>query len=144
MSAIVRPPLSEPAYLAGTMRSTPYGRPPTSSSIHFRSISSCSGVCATAPSTPMPPALVTAATTSRQWVKARIGTSMPNISVMAVFMAGVSLERGSRYAAHVERDECEGAGGDDDLVDGHRLGRAVGEHRVARAVLQRGDAAQAR
>ena len=34
----------------------------------------------------MPPAFDTAATTSRQWVNARIGTSMPNISVIAVFM----------------------------------------------------------
>src|SRR3954453_9368602 len=68
------------------IRSTPYGRSPTCSSIHARSISSCSGVCATAPSTPMPPALLTAATTSRQCEKARIGTSMPNISVIAVRM----------------------------------------------------------
>ena len=39
-----------------------------------------------APSTPIPPAFETATTTSRQWVKARIGTSIPNISVMAVFI----------------------------------------------------------
>ena len=32
-----------------------------------------------APSTPMPPALVTAATTSRQWVKAKMGNSMPEL-----------------------------------------------------------------
>ena len=37
----------------------------------------------------MPPALVTAATTSRQWLKARIGTSIPNISVTAVRMVSL-------------------------------------------------------
>ena len=31
------------------------------------------GLKPTAPSTPMPPALLTATTTSRQWVKAKIG-----------------------------------------------------------------------
>ena len=36
----------------------------------------------------MPPALVTAATTSRQWLKAKIGNSMPNISVRRFFMLG--------------------------------------------------------
>ena len=42
--------------------------------------------CATAPKTPMPPALVTAATTSRQWLKAKIGYSMPNRSQSGVRM----------------------------------------------------------
>ena len=37
------------------------------------------GVKAMAPSTPMPPALDTAATTSRQWVKAKIGNSIPTV-----------------------------------------------------------------
>src|SRR3546814_10359938 len=64
----------------------PEGLPPTCSSIQVRSISSCLGVWATAPSTPKPPALVTAATTSRQWLKARIGYSTPNMSATAVFI----------------------------------------------------------
>src|SRR5579864_5155409 len=50
------------------------------SSIQSSSISSCSGLNPTAPSTPRPPALLTAATTSRQWVKAKIGYSIPNTS----------------------------------------------------------------
>ncbi len=48
-------------------------------------MSSCSGVWATAPSTPNPPALVTAATTSRQWLNARMGNSTPSMSVTLVF-----------------------------------------------------------
>ena len=47
------------------------------SSIHLSSISSCSAEKPTAPSTPKPPALLTATTTSRQCVKAKIGNSMP-------------------------------------------------------------------
>jgi hypothetical protein len=73
----VEPASSAPAYLRGMSRSTPNGRPPVRSRIHLRSTSSCSGVCATAPSTPRPPALLTAATTSRQWVKARMGKIDP-------------------------------------------------------------------
>src|SRR3954463_1643363 len=56
------------------------------SSIHLSSISSCSGVKPTAPRTPKPPALDTATTTSRQWVKAKIGNSMPRSSQMGVRM----------------------------------------------------------
>ena len=52
-------------------------------------------------------------------------------------------DRPSTYAAHVEGDECEGSRGHSDLVERHRLGRAVGQHRVARAVLHGGDAAEA-
>ena len=59
-------PSALPSYLAGTMMSTPKGRPPTSSVIQAMSMSSCSGVWPAAPSTPKPPALETAATTSRQ------------------------------------------------------------------------------
>ena len=80
------PPSSTPTYFAGTRTSTPYGRSPTSFSIQSSSMSSCSGVKATAPSTPMPPALLTAATTSRQWLKARIGNSMPRRSQTGVRM----------------------------------------------------------
>src|SRR3954469_12332667 len=47
-------------------------------------MSSMSGVIATAPSTPRPPAFDTAATTSRQWLKARIGNSMPRRSQTGV------------------------------------------------------------
>ncbi len=42
------------------------------------------GVNPTAPSTPKPPALLTATTTSRQWVNAKIGTSIPSSSQSAV------------------------------------------------------------
>src|SRR5436309_2940550 len=62
---------SEPASEAGITTSTPYGVPSTCSSIHVSSISSCSGEKARAPRTPMPPARLTAATTSRQWEKAK-------------------------------------------------------------------------
>src|SRR4051794_7960901 len=65
-------------------RSTPYGLPSMWSSIHFSSISSSSGVNASAPSTPNPPARLTAATTSRQCEKAKIGNSIPNLSQTGV------------------------------------------------------------
>src|SRR5438270_4004976 len=81
------PPSSAPAYFWGSSRSSPYGRPWTCSSIQVRSTSSCSGLWATAPSTPKPPALVTAATTSRQWLNARIGNSTPSTSLTRVCMA---------------------------------------------------------
>src|SRR3954471_14894127 len=47
-------------------------------------MSSVSGEWATAPRTPSPPAFDTAATTSRQWLKARIGNSMPRRSQTGV------------------------------------------------------------
>ena len=47
-------------------------------------LSSWSTVKPTAPRTPMPPVLHTAATTSRQWVKAKIGNSMSRRSAMGV------------------------------------------------------------
>src|SRR6059058_4572784 len=50
------------------------------SSIQASSISSSSGVNARAPSTPRPPARLTAATTSRQCEKAKSGNSIPNLS----------------------------------------------------------------
>lgn len=46
--------------------STPYGLPSTWSSIHLSSVSSSSGLKPSAPSTPIPPARLTAATTSLQ------------------------------------------------------------------------------
>jgi hypothetical protein len=51
-------------------------------------MSSCSGLWATAPRTPQPPAFVTAATTSRQWLKPKMGTSMPTRSEAAVRTPG--------------------------------------------------------
>ena len=76
-----------PSYLPGMTTSTPYGASPTCSSIQSSSIPSCSGEKPTAPSTPKPPALLTAATTSRQWVKAKIGYSIPSWSHSGVRMA---------------------------------------------------------
>src|SRR5947208_526056 len=64
--------------------SVPYGLPSTCSSIQVSSVSSSSGVKASAPSTPRPPARLTAATTSRQWENAKIGNSMPNMSQTGV------------------------------------------------------------
>src|SRR5436305_5751195 len=49
-----------------------------------------SGECVVAPSTPKPPARLTAATTSRQWLKASKGNSIPSMSQIGDFMA-VSL-----------------------------------------------------
>src|SRR5690606_23104690 len=54
------------------------------SSSQASSTSSCSGLKPTAPRTPIPPALVTAATTSRQWLKAKIGNSIPSWSQIGV------------------------------------------------------------
>src|SRR5580692_10594258 len=45
-----------------------------------------SGECAVAPSTPNPPARLTAATTSRQWLNASSGNSMPSISQIGDFI----------------------------------------------------------
>src|SRR5438270_10844957 len=52
-----------------------------------------SGECAVAPSTPNPPARLTAATTSRQWLKASSGNSIPRMSQIGDFMVGCSLWR---------------------------------------------------
>src|SRR3979411_1567923 len=45
-----------------------------------------SGEWAVAPSTPKPPARLTAATTSRQWLKASRGNSIPSMSQIGDFM----------------------------------------------------------
>src|SRR5690348_12772055 len=66
--------------------SVPYGLPSTCSSIQLSSMSSSSGVYASAPSTPKPPARLTAATTSRQCENAKIGNSIPSSSEIGVFM----------------------------------------------------------
>src|SRR5690349_1932753 len=96
------------------------------SSIQFSSISSCSGVKPTAPRTPKPPALLTATTTSRQWVKAKIGNSMPSSSQRAVRMVSprdVARTRSTRCADRVQ-------GGDDGRVV------ALVEREAATAVLR--------
>src|SRR5258706_8759956 len=60
-----------------------------------------SGVCEVAPSTPKPPARLTAATTSRQWLKASSGNSIPSMSQIGDFMA-VFTPLGSFGAAIVD------------------------------------------
>src|SRR6476661_4321485 len=74
------------------------------SSIQFSSISSCSGVNPTAPSTPKPPALLTATTTSRQWVNAKIGNSMPSLSQMSVCMVSPGEGRSGTTGRRGEAD----------------------------------------
>src|SRR3954462_2553513 len=93
------------------------------SSIQLSSISSCSGLKPTAPSTPKPPALLTATTTSRQWVKAKIGNSMPSSSQMGVCMSGAPGGAGG------------GGGGRRGEADGHGLDAVdeVGVEAVGRA-----------
>ena len=71
----------------GTSRSTPKGSSPDLLLDPGEVDVELLGGVATAPSTPKPPALVTAATTSRQWLKARIGNSIPNSSHTLVRMA---------------------------------------------------------
>src|SRR3954464_10370223 len=80
------PPSPSTAFCGITV-STPEGLPSTCSSIQSSSISSCSGLNPTAPSTPKPPALLTATTTSRQWVNAKMGRSMPRSSQSGVRMS---------------------------------------------------------
>ena len=71
--------------LAGMTTSTPYGLPSVFSSIQFRTRSSSSGsLNRTQPSTPRPPALLTAAATFSDGVKAKIGYSMPKRSHSSV------------------------------------------------------------
>jgi hypothetical protein len=66
------------AVLAGRSTSTPYGFPPLWLSIQSSSVSSSSTVWDAAPNTPKPPRRLTSATTSRQWLNAKIGYSIPN------------------------------------------------------------------
>src|SRR5579859_2003843 len=61
-----------------------------------------------APSTPKPPALVTAATTSRQWLKATSGNSMPSMSQIGVFMSGLLV----RLVGLPDRQSGQGAADD--------------------------------
>src|ERR1700737_2487543 len=64
------------------------------SSIQLSSISSWSGLNASAPRTPKPPALLTAATTSRQCENANSGNSMPSRSQIGVRMGAPSSVAG--------------------------------------------------
>ena len=71
--------------LAGITTSTPYGLPSVFSSIHRSVVSSSSGsLNRTQPSTPMPPARLTAAAAFSEGVKAKIGYWMPNRSHSSV------------------------------------------------------------
>src|SRR3954453_21781911 len=88
------------------------------SSVQFSSTSSCSGVKPTAPSTPKPPALLTATTTSRQWVKAKIGNSMPSWSQMSVCMRFSWKRMVKRWRTKVDEGLQARGGGE---ADGHRL-----------------------
>src|ERR1700712_5044588 len=91
-------------------------------------MSSCSGGYAVAPSTPKPPALVTAATTSRQWLNAKSGNSISNCSQMAGLTPPVWLpaqrrkrELGQSLVRVDRRPESEPVGGfggvRDDVAD---------------------------
>src|SRR3954447_17626260 len=73
--------------------STPYGLPSTWSSIPATSISSDTGVKLAPPSTPKPPARLTAATTSRQWLKANSGKSTPTRSRMTFMPVSIHVGR---------------------------------------------------
>src|SRR5581483_5747585 len=96
--ALSRPPCSTPSYLIGITTSTPYGFPPTCASIQSSSTSSASAVGkASAPRTPSPPALLTAATTSRQWLNAKIGNSMPKVSQRRVRTARLLAPLGREF-----------------------------------------------
>src|SRR3954470_16977635 len=75
------------------------------SSIQLSSISSCSGVKPTAPRTPKPPALLTATTTSRQWVKAKIGNSMPSCLARSVCIATPGLLRRGAWLGYLSAVE---------------------------------------
>ncbi len=86
----------------GITTSTPYGLPSACSSIQVSSISSCSGLSPTAPSTPSPPARLTATATSRQWVKAKIGYSIPTVSHRDVCTA--SAPATARLCGHAHEE----------------------------------------
>src|SRR6266498_2039752 len=119
--------------------SVPYGLPSTCPSIQLSSMSSSSGVYASAPSTPKPPARLTAATTSRQCENAKIGNSIPRSSAIGVFMrndrTGLCLTRSTIRGSATSPDGEE-------LVDS-RVERRLVDHvdvdvaRTARGRLPR-------
>src|SRR6266581_5215944 len=75
---------------AGMTTSMPYGRPPVLLSIQSRTLSSSAGsLKRTQPSTPRPPARLTAAATCSEGVKPTMGCSMPSRS-----QSGVRTSRG--------------------------------------------------
>src|SRR5438445_949360 len=126
--ALSRPPCSAPAYDTGITTSTPYGFPPTCSSIQRSSTSSCSGEGnASAPRTPRPPARLTAVTTSRQWLKAKIGNSMPKVSQMRVRTRAPLPSLGGEADGHV-LDAADEVGAEP--------GRRAGELDVGQAAEQ--------
>ena len=69
-------------------------------------MSSVRGLWPVAPSTPKPPALVTAATTSRQWLKAKIGNSIARRSQTGVCMAASLV----LFAVLSQAKSCPGGG----------------------------------
>src|SRR5688500_3770349 len=91
-----------PSYLLGITMSTPYGSSPTCSSSHASSTSSCSASKAKAPSTPRPPARLTAATTSRQWLNAKIGNSILSRSQSSFFKIRLLRPRGWENPKYTE------------------------------------------
>ncbi len=74
------------AMFSGISTSMPKGLPPAWSSIHLSSSRTEAAEWAVAPNTPKPPARLTAATTSRQWLKASRGNSIPSMSQMGDFI----------------------------------------------------------
>src|SRR3546814_587977 len=133
---------SRPSYWPGITMSTPKGRSPTCSSIHWSSISSSSGLKPTAPRTPKPPALETAATTSRQWVKAKIGNSMSSTSQSWVRMSVLPGQWcGGREAERHRLDAVHEVGGE--ASDGTRqleVGQPLDELAHGRLDLGAGEA----
>src|SRR5687768_14357718 len=90
------------------------------SSIQSSSVASCSGLKPTAPRTPKPPALLTAATTSRQWVKAKMGNSIPRRSQSSVCMLPMIRGRARTRSMGMPTDV-----GAIDLMMGVRAGQAA-------------------
>src|SRR5207253_2235901 len=89
-----------------------------------------------APNTPKPPALVTAATTSRQWLNATMGNSMPSMSATGVFIAPVSRSRSEE--AWARRVRGNAVQRDRHLVDGRAHALRERRQRVQVEVVNRG------
>src|SRR5579871_6376091 len=101
-------------------------------------MSSVRGLCPVAPSTPKPPALVTAATTSRQWLKAKIGNSIPRRSQTGVCMAGFPFLVAGPFQAN-GRARREPVGQESQRIPqgGDPLHRGVEGRRVQLPAVQR-------
>src|SRR5579859_3342825 len=76
---------------SGIRTSMPNGLPSAWSCIHWSSVRTDLGEWPVAPSTPKPPARLTAATTSRQWLKATRGNSIPSMPQIGDFMTSLQL-----------------------------------------------------